>query len=151
MKPSSSCHWATFFLQGRDSGFHCRAQGLLTGFAEKMSHREFVPRDPLSEGANTSFNPQVCKLAVMACSVQLSVPPLSKAYSPSTFASLKCNHRLPPWNSNTPIGFPRARRPLLDFPAAILPSHTHTDNTQEEKGTGEAETETRQRPARKDC
>lgn len=123
----------TFFLRGRDSGFHCRAQGLLAEFAEKMSHRELVPRDPLSERANISFNHQVCKLAVKACSVQLSVPPLSKAYLPSTFASLKCNHRLPPRNSNTPIGFPRARGPLLDSPAAILPSHTHTVNTKQGK------------------
>lgn len=101
-----------------------------------MCHQELVPREPLPEVAKLS-NHHVRTFTDTACSVQLSVPPLSKAHLLNPFASLKCNHRLPPQNINTSIGVPRAREPLLDSPAAILPCHTHT--TLEEKDKGEAE------------
>lgn len=76
---------------GRDREFYCGVQGLLTEFAEKMPHQELVPRDPLSEGANISFNHHVCILTVIH---RLLGPAVCPASQQSLFTKCICKSKM---------------------------------------------------------
>lgn len=125
-----SYHLAHLLRRSSERDSKRNAQGLLRRKAEtakvnsleRSLTRKQPLESPLSGGANLFLNHHVLLLTVTAHSVQLSVPPLSKAYLPNPFASLNCNHWLPPQNGNLPAGLPRARLgPRAGQPGVVLP------------------------------
>lgn len=106
----------------------------------KTSHQEAAP----CEGEQISSFITLCCPHCYSSLCPAVCPTLIRADSPSPFASLRCNHWLPPQKTNVPTDLPRAGwSPQLARLGVALPLSSHAVPAPHKKSTAKAEIEIR--------